>query len=91
MWFLFLVEGDKNHEDYNFLGNSIAPIEINVNFLNHNLARAYYQCLKHAITAHHNHSFLLTLARKSRTCVMALLVSDQSKFSLIVVGNSILA
>jgi hypothetical protein len=33
------------------------------------------------MTTHFNHSFLLTLALKTKTCVMALLVLASSKFS----------
>ena len=34
-------------------------IENTVNFRSRNLARAYYQFLEFALTAHFNHSFLL--------------------------------
>ena len=45
------------------------------------LAQAYYQCLEYAITTPFNCSFLLNLALKTRTCVMALLVTAWSEFS----------
>jgi hypothetical protein len=48
-------------------------IKIIVNFRSQKLAQTYYQCLESIITTHLNCSFLLTLALKTRTSVMALL------------------
>ena len=45
------------------------------------LTQTYYQCLESIIIAHFNRSFLLTLALKTRTCVMALLIPTWSKLS----------
>ena len=42
-----------------------------MNFLSQKLARTYYQCLEFVITTPFSCSFLLTLALKSMTCVMA--------------------
>jgi hypothetical protein len=39
-------------------------------------AKTYCQCLESAITVHFKCSFLLTLALKTRTCVMAPLIFD---------------
>ena len=52
-----------------------------MSFLSQKLARAHYQCLQYAITAQFNHSFLLALALKTKTHVMALLAATWSKFS----------
>ena len=51
-----------------------------VNFWSQNLTQTYYQCLQFAITIHFNRTFLLTLALKTKTCVMTLLVMTLSKF-----------
>ena len=64
-----------------FFGKCIPWIEINVNYVNQELVWTYYHCLESAMTAHFNHSFLLTLATKTRTCVMTLLVSAWLKLS----------
>ena len=47
-----------------------------MDFWNQKLVRTSYHCLESTITAHLNHSFLPTLALKTRTCVMALLVQE---------------
>ena len=63
-----------------FFGNFILSIEMIVNFWSQKLAQTYYQSLEFVKTAHFNHSFLLTLALKTRTCVMTLLIAAWSKF-----------
>ena len=53
-----------------FFGNFIPSMEITVNFE----ARCWLEHITNVITTHFNCSFLLTLALKTRICIMALLV-----------------
>jgi hypothetical protein len=64
------VEEDRNQEDCKFFGNFIPYNENIVNFWSQKLAWTYYQCVQFAITAHSNCLFPLTLALKTKTCVM---------------------
>ena len=50
-------------------------------FWSQKLAQTYDQCLEFAITAHFNSSFLLTLALKTRTCIITLLIPAWLKFN----------
>ena len=70
----FLMWGVRNHEACKFLGNFIPLIKTIANILSQKLACIYYQCLEFAIAAHLKCSVLLTLALKTRTCSMTLLV-----------------
>ena len=50
-------------------------------FINQKLVWTYYQCLDYAITSHLNHSFFLTLALKTKTRVMIVLVSPSRNWT----------
>ena len=49
-------------------------------FWSQKLAQTYYQCMESTVVTHFNRSFLLTLALKTKTCVMELLVATWLKF-----------
>ena len=74
------VQEDWNNEDFKKIVILFLTLNV-VNFWSQKLAWTYCQCLEFAIIVHFNRLFMLTLAIKTKTCVMALVILARSKFS----------